>query len=73
MAIEVGATIRSIAQRNVQYLDNGVPATLYVRDVVFELVGIPAAAGAQAFMISIMDATQWDTLQVGQTKTISIT
>lgn len=73
MAIEIGAAIRSIAQRNVAYLDNGEPATLYVRDVVFEIVGIPPAAGAQAFMISVMDATQWNTLQVGQTCTITIT
>jgi hypothetical protein len=74
MTIQIGAMIRGIVQRDHGYLDQGTPpqpATLYIRDVTFELVGSPIVPGP-TFTIAVTDATQWDTLQVGQTCTIAI-
>jgi hypothetical protein len=73
MAIEIGAQIQGIMQRSVQYQDQGAPATLYIRDVTFQIVGMPDGVPAPLFSIAVTDATQWDTLQVGQTCTITIT
>jgi len=74
MAIEVGAQITGIVQRSVSYLagDPPVAQTLYIRDVTFQTVGMPAGQ-APIFSIAVTDATQWDTLRVGQTCTITIT
>jgi hypothetical protein len=71
MAIEIGAQITGIQQRSVQYQDQGAPSTLYIRDVTFKTVGMPAGLEPM-FQIAVTDATQWDTLQVGQTCTITI-
>lgn len=85
MAIEIGATITAIVQRRVQYMEQGPPTgdppvvpppviqTLYIRDVSFEMVGMPAAVQPiPSFVVAVTDATQWDTLRVGQTCTIVI-
>jgi len=74
MAIEIGAQIIGIVQRSVMYMDNAVPPvtqTLYVRDVTFKTVGMPAGQ-EPVFQIAVTDATQWDLLQVGKTVTVSI-
>jgi len=85
MAIEIGAQIKGIVERKVQYMEQGPPAgdppvvpppvvqTLYIRDVSFEIVGMPAAVQpVPSFVIAVTDATQWDQLAVGQTCTIAI-
>jgi hypothetical protein len=85
MAIEIGAKITGIVQREVVYMEQGAPAgnpltipapvtqTLYIRDVAFEIVGMPAAVQpVPRFVVAVTDATQWDTLQVGQTCTVVI-
>lgn len=75
MAIELGAQIRGITQRDVTYMtgDPPAPQTLYVRDVLFALVGTPPEVAAPVFTIAVTDATQWDQLHVGATVTVSIT
>ena len=85
MAIEIGAIIRAVVERKLIYMEQGPPAgdppvtpppetkTLYIRDVTFETVGMPAAVQPPpTFVIAVTDATQWDTLQVGKTCTIAI-
>jgi hypothetical protein len=73
MAIEIGAQIIGIAQRSVRYQDQGAPTTLYIRDVTFQVVGMPEEVAPPVFAIAVTDATQWDQLQVGATVTVSIT
>jgi len=74
MTIEIGASIKGIIQRDVNYVDAASQSqVMHFRDVTFEIVGLPAGAPAIPFTISVNDATQWDTLQVGQTCTITIT
>jgi hypothetical protein len=76
MAIEIGAQITGIVQREVVYSAGDPPAaqTLFVRDVAFKIVGMPPEVfPVPTFMIAVTDAGQWDTLQVGQTCTITIT
>lgn len=85
MAIEIGAQIKGITERRVTYVEQGPPVgeppvappaetkTLYIRDVSFEMVGMPAAVQPPpTFSIAVTDATQWDALRVGQTCTIVI-
>lgn len=75
MTIEIGAVIKGIAERSVFYMDNANPPvqqTLNIRDVTFQIVGMPSGAPPM-FSIAVTDATQWNTLQVGQTCTITIT
>lgn len=73
MAIEIGAVIRGIHERAVTYQAEGVPQKLYIRDVQFEVVGMPPEVlPVPTFTIPVTDATQWDTLRVGQTCTIAI-
>lgn len=74
MSIAVGAAITGIVSRTVQYMEGGtVIKNLYFRDVTFAMVGLPEGVPPVSFMIAVNDATQWDTLQVGQTCTITIT
>jgi hypothetical protein len=75
MTIEIGAKIIGIAEREVAY-QAGEPAarqTLFIRDVTFEVVGMPSEVQpVPRFIIPVTDATQWNTLAVGQTCTITI-
>jgi hypothetical protein len=75
MAIDIGAQITGIQERSVIYTAGDPPAaqTLYIRDISFKVVGMPPEVVAPVFQIAVTDATQWNTLQVGQTCTITIT
>jgi hypothetical protein len=73
MAIQIGAAIKAISERKIAYMEGNVTQTLYIRDVAFEIVGMPTAVNpVPTFAIAVTDATQWNTLAVGQTCTITI-
>ena len=75
MSIAVGGQITAIIERSVTYGGGGgdPPETLYIRDMTFKMVGMPPEVDPPpVFTIAVTDATQWNTLQVGQTCTITI-
>lgn len=73
MAIDIGAEITSITQIEQNYVINDPPETktLVIRNVVFRVVGMPVPV-PPTFTLAVTDATQWNTLQVGRTYTVSI-
>lgn len=74
MAIEIGAMITAISQRDIAYMGGEPPVLqhIYIRDVTLQVVGLPPQVPPVVFTVAVNDATQWDQLQVGKTVTVSL-
>lgn len=74
MSIDIGGMVTKIEQRKLTYLGGEPPTqqTMFVREVTFEQVGLPAGIVAPSFVVPVLDATKWSELKVGEVYTVSI-
>lgn len=73
MSIDIGGMVRKIEQKDIRHQGTGGnPETMYVREVTFEQVGLPAGIVPPMFIVPVADATKWAEIKVGEVYTVSI-